>query len=88
MCQITGIRGVSRHNEAGVSFVARQVLDMAAPSNLPLLNPEVIETTIKEQGANVLRGAAYYIDTLRRFDEKAAGAGLHIALGALARSSV
>ena len=58
----TGVRGVSRHNEAGVSFVARQLLDMAAPSNLPLLNPEVIETTIKEQGANVLRGAAYYID--------------------------
>jgi polyhydroxyalkanoate synthase len=72
----TGVRGVSRHNEAGVSFVARQLLDMAAPSNLPLLNPEVIETTIKEQGANLLRGGGYYVDDLRHLSspEKPAGA--------------
>ena len=38
----TGVRGVSRHNEAAVSFLARQLLDMVAPSNIPSLNPEVI----------------------------------------------
>jgi polyhydroxyalkanoate synthase len=72
----SGIRGVSRHNEAAVSFIARQLLDMAAPSNVPLLNPEVIETTIEELGANLLRGGGYYIDDLRRFSshEKPAGA--------------
>lgn len=44
----TGVRGVSRHDEAAVSFAARQVLDTAAPSNVPVLNPEVLETTMKE----------------------------------------
>lgn len=71
-----GVRGVSRHNEAAVSFLARQLLDMGAPSNTPWLNPEVIETTIEEQGANVLRGAGYYVDDKRRAagGEKPAGA--------------
>ena len=62
----TGVRGVSRHNEAAVSFLARQLLDMGAPSNMPWLNPEVIETTIGEQGANLLRGAGSYVGDRRR----------------------
>ncbi|MFO1128020.1 MAG: alpha/beta fold hydrolase [Rhodospirillales bacterium] len=72
----TGVRGVSRHDEAAVSFAARQVLDTAAPSNVPVLNPEVLETTMKEGGANVLRGAAYVVEDARRLanGEKPAGA--------------
>jgi poly[(R)-3-hydroxyalkanoate] polymerase subunit PhaC len=62
----TGVRGVSRHNEAAVSFLARQLLDMGAPSNMPWLNPEVIEATIEEKGANLLRGAGYFVDDKRR----------------------
>jgi polyhydroxyalkanoate synthase len=72
----TAVRGVSRHDEAAVSFIARQLLDMASPSNVPLLNPEVIEATVEEKGANWLRGGGYFVDDVRRVvkGEKPAGA--------------
>ena len=71
-----GIRGVSRRNEKAVSFIARQLLDMMSPSNVPALNPEVLQTTLEEQGANLRRGGEYFIDDLRRAvsGEKPAGA--------------
>ncbi|MCB9946286.1 MAG: polyhydroxyalkanoic acid synthase [Rhodospirillaceae bacterium] len=62
----TGVRGVSKRGEAAVEFGARQALDTVAPSNFPFLNPEVIETTAKEGGDNLRRGAQYwYEDTVR-----------------------
>ncbi|MEF8698371.1 MAG: alpha/beta fold hydrolase [Candidatus Accumulibacter sp. UW20] len=71
----TGIRGVSRHGEAAVWFTAKQILDMTAPCNVPLLNPEIVEVTAKERGANLARGARYYAEDMRRSlrDEKPAG---------------
>ena len=72
----TGIRGVSRQHEKAVSFIARQLLDMMSPSNVPALNPEVLQTTLEEQGANLRRGAEYFLDDLKRAStgEKPAGA--------------
>ncbi|HZP08031.1 PHA/PHB synthase family protein [Methyloceanibacter sp.] len=51
------VRGMTPTNAARVSFVARQLLDVWSPSNIPWLNPVVIEQTAKEQGANLVRGA-------------------------------
>ncbi|MCH2242903.1 MAG: alpha/beta fold hydrolase, partial [Aquabacterium sp.] len=53
----TGVRGVTPHHEHVVSFAARQWLDAMCPANLPWLNPEVIEATRRENGANLMRGA-------------------------------
>ncbi|MEF8714791.1 MAG: alpha/beta fold hydrolase [Accumulibacter sp.] len=71
----TGIRGVSKHGEAAVWFTAKQILDMTAPCNVPYLNPEIVETTINERGANLARGAQFYGEDARRAlrDEKPAG---------------
>ena len=44
-------------NTARVSFVTRQMLDVWSPSNLPWLNPVVIQRTMEESGANLTRGA-------------------------------
>ncbi|MGH6953625.1 MAG: PHA/PHB synthase family protein, partial [Alphaproteobacteria bacterium] len=52
----TGVRGVSRHHEDVVAFAARQLLDIASPSNSPILNPEVIGAAVHEGGLNFLRG--------------------------------
>jgi polyhydroxyalkanoate synthase len=52
----TGIRGVTRQHENIVEFTGRQLLDVAAPSNFPLANPRVLNKTIQEGGANLLRG--------------------------------
>ncbi len=53
-----GVRGVSRHHEDVASFGIRQVLDMLSPSNVPLLNPEVIRETFTTGGANLASGLA------------------------------
>jgi polyhydroxyalkanoate synthase len=46
----TGIPGVSKHHQNVVSFGARQILDMLAPSNHPLTNPEVLHQTLCDEG--------------------------------------
>jgi poly(3-hydroxyalkanoate) synthetase len=58
--------GVSKHNEQAVTFITRQLLDMWSPSNIPFLNPEIVQTTIKEGGANLIRGWQHFIDDAKR----------------------
>ena len=53
----TNVWGVSRHDEAVVSFIARQLLDVVAPTNFPLTNPEILQATIDLGGLNLMRGA-------------------------------
>lgn len=48
--------GVSGPNERMVAFCMRQWLDLMSPSNVPWLNPEVIEATRTSGGANLARG--------------------------------
>ena len=71
----TGVRGVSKHGEEAVTFLTRQYLDMFSPSNNPFLNPEVLEKTFRESGANFLRGLGYLINDTERMakGEKPAG---------------
>ena len=61
-----GIRGVSKHHENAVSFGARQVLDMLAPSNNPITNPEVFQQTVQQGGMNLWRGTQYLIEDMNR----------------------
>ncbi|HRF43973.1 MAG TPA: alpha/beta fold hydrolase [Candidatus Competibacteraceae bacterium] len=49
-------RGVNKQNEAIVSFVTRQILDMFSPSNALLTNPEILKATMEEGGQNLVRG--------------------------------
>jgi polyhydroxyalkanoate synthase len=62
----TGIRGLSCHHENVASFVARQALDMFAPSNFILTNPQVLKVTREEQGMNLVRGWFNLAEDLRR----------------------
>ncbi len=60
------VRGVSHGHEEAVNFYARQMLDMVAPSNFLALNPEILEHTLREGGANLLRGTLNFMsDCLR-----------------------
>jgi polyhydroxyalkanoate synthase len=52
----TGVRGVAPANEAVVEFSVRQVLDMLAPSNFAMTNPEVLQKTLQSGGGNFLFG--------------------------------
>lgn len=62
----TGIGGVTPQHEHAVSFAARQILDVFAPSNFLATNPELIERTVSEGGANLARGFQTFIDDWQR----------------------
>ncbi|MDR3511703.1 MAG: alpha/beta fold hydrolase [Caulobacteraceae bacterium] len=61
----SGLPGVSRENQRIVSFVTRQLVDMASPSNIPWLNPEVIRATLASGGANFAAGFENFLTDLQ-----------------------
>jgi polyhydroxyalkanoate synthase len=60
------VRGERRRSADRVAFMARQMLDGISPSNVPWLNPVIIGQTLKEGGANLVRGANNFIEDLYR----------------------
>jgi polyhydroxyalkanoate synthase len=60
--QATTLRGMEHHHQDVVGFLARQWLDMLAPSNYPWLNPEVLNATVRTRGLNFVQGMAYAMD--------------------------
>jgi polyhydroxyalkanoate synthase len=55
---MSGVRGVSKHHEDVAAFSARQLLDMASPSNFVASNPRVLRETAATGGMNLVRGFA------------------------------
>ena len=51
-----GVAGVRDEHELLVHAVGEQILAMLSPANGPVTNPEVIKTTVQEQGSNFVRG--------------------------------
>ncbi len=49
----TNVHGLACHHENVVSFTMRQLLDVLAPSNFILTNPEVLKITREKYGANL-----------------------------------
>ncbi|MEN2988073.1 alpha/beta fold hydrolase [Tistrella sp. BH-R2-4] len=72
----TGVRGVTPAHERVMAFTTRQILDVFSPSNLPMTNPEVIERTMAEGGANLVRGAVHFWDDMWRQMSGAGPAGV------------
>jgi len=62
----TEVDGLSKDDEQVLSFVARQILDRYAPSNLPFTNPEVLQATLEQGGMNLVRGAQNLLEDWRR----------------------
>jgi len=62
----TGVRGVTRHHEHVVTFMARQWLDIFSPSNFLATNPEVLQKTLTSGGTNLLQGMANWWDDVLR----------------------
>ena len=60
------VRGMTPKNAARISFITRQLIDVWSPSNLPWANPVIIERTLKESGANLVRGALNFRDDVWR----------------------
>lgn len=60
------IDGVSAREAQVVSFVSRQMLDMVSPSNFLATNPEVLDATLREGGANLFRGLQNFLEDWER----------------------
>jgi poly[(R)-3-hydroxyalkanoate] polymerase subunit PhaC len=72
---MVGVPGVTVRHERMVEFYGRQLLDMFSPSNFLATNPEVIETTIRERGSNLIRGLHHLSDDAERFINRDQPAG-------------
>ncbi len=62
----TGVPALSSRGKDILNFTVRQILDMASPTNFLLTNPEVIQATLQEGGANLVRGWANWWDDWTR----------------------
>ena len=60
-----GGRDVNRHNAQIVRFAVRQFLDVFSPSNVPWLNPQVIEATRESGGADFVEGFRNWLHDLQ-----------------------
>lgn len=69
------LRGLKPEDAHRTRFMMRQILDVMSPSNFPILNPEIIEETVKTKGRNLGEGAAHfahdYLKTLTQIHEPA-----------------
>ncbi len=70
----TGVRGVAPANEAVVEFSVRQLLDMMAPSNFAVTNPEVLQKAFQSGGENFVFGLQNWCNDLKRL-QSAGGPG-------------
>lgn len=61
-----GLPGVARSHTDVVTFGARQLLDIFSPSNIPWINPEVLQATIRQAGGNFVKGLYNFAEDLGR----------------------
>ncbi|WP_404711797.1 PHA/PHB synthase family protein [Sphingomonas sp. MMS24-J13] len=62
----TAVAGVSRHHEEMVSFAARQLLDVAAPTNFLATNPVLLRRVAETGGKCLLDGAQHWFEDAGR----------------------
>jgi len=78
----TAARGVAPRHEAVVEFTARQVLDMLAPSNFAVTNPEVLKKAVESGGKNFIAGWQNWLrDWKRLMSAVKPGGGKNLAVG-------
>src|SRR3984957_9884015 len=61
-----GVPGVAPRSEQTLDFVARNVLETMSPANYLATNPELLETTRAEAGANLARGFKNWLEDIER----------------------
>lgn len=60
------LRGMRPKSAERVAFMVRQWLDLLSPSNVPWLNPTIIDRTIQDGAANLHRGACHLFEDVAR----------------------
>jgi len=60
------LQGIPKSEQNVIEFMTRQWLDVFAPSNFVLTNPEVLRVTMQEGGLNLARGVQHFIEDWER----------------------
>jgi len=58
------IRGLRKQDTDRAKFQIRQMLDLVSPSNFLATNPQIIEATMRQGGANLIEGATHFTQDL------------------------
>lgn len=59
------VRGVQKQSKLLMEFWLKQITAMINPINYPALNPEVIEKTYDENGSNLIKGFAAFLQDIK-----------------------
>ena len=62
----TDVRGMAPQHQRAAVFIARQLLDIIAPSNFLLTNPDLLEKTRAEGSLNFVKGLQNFADDWER----------------------
>ncbi len=63
---VSGVDGVQDRNAQMMGFAVQQMAEAVSPANNPATNPEVIQQTFEEKGANLSRGWKFFLEDLER----------------------
>ncbi len=65
---VARMQDIPAEDRMRIAFYTRQFADALSPSNFILTNPEILETTQREKGLNLLRGFRQLLEDLDRGD--------------------
>ncbi|MEQ9640786.1 MAG: class I poly(R)-hydroxyalkanoic acid synthase [Alphaproteobacteria bacterium] len=60
------VDGLDQKSAKKVDFYTRQFIDAMSPSNFVMTNPEVLRTTLEQNGENLVRGLDHMLEDLER----------------------
>jgi polyhydroxyalkanoate synthase len=63
---MSDVNGVTKHHEEMMCFIVRQMFQSIAPSNFIVSNPELLNQTVTQKGANLVRGFFNYLEDVAR----------------------
>ena len=63
---VAQLEGLDEHEKKKAEFYTRQFLDAIAPSNIAILNPEVVEATLESGGENLMKGLKNFLEDIDR----------------------
>jgi len=72
---VRDVSGVTDYHAQLLEFAVRMVLDASSPANYLASNPELLTLTQSEQGQNLVRGLAHWVEDMKRTLDGAAPAG-------------
>ncbi|MEL6371189.1 MAG: class I poly(R)-hydroxyalkanoic acid synthase [Pseudomonadota bacterium] len=68
MGTVSSLEGMDEADKKKAEFYTKQFVDAIAPTNFPMLNPEVVETTIETRGENLMKGLKNLLEDIDRGD--------------------